>query len=76
MLAERGAERVISFDIVPKPKKYICELPAIEYVVGDISDLDTVTRAFKGADCVWHLAAAVGPFHPSELYTKVNYQVG
>jgi len=25
-------------------------------------------------DCVFHLAAAVGPFHPKELYMRVNYQ--
>lgn len=29
--------------------------------------------ACKGADCVFHIAAAVGPFHPQELYRKVNY---
>jgi hypothetical protein len=27
--------------------------------------------AVKGADCVWHIAAAVGPFHPTALYDKV-----
>ncbi|PWU86345.1 putative NAD(P)-dependent steroid dehydrogenase protein [Trypanosoma cruzi] len=34
----------------------------------------TYQKAVKGADCVWHLAAAVGPFHPRQLYYKVNYE--
>jgi hypothetical protein len=25
----------------------------------------------QGADCCWHIAAAVGPYHPEEVYTKV-----
>lgn len=73
MLVERGAERVISFDIVP-PKDNHWKDPRIEYVVGDIADKETVMAACKGADCVWHIAAAVGPFHPRELYFRVNYQ--
>jgi sterol-4alpha-carboxylate 3-dehydrogenase (decarboxylating) len=28
----------------------------------------------KGADCVWHNAAAVGPFHPKHTYEEVNHQ--
>lgn len=45
--------------------------PKVEYVQGDISDLDTVMDIMEGADCVWHIAAAVGPYHPTALYTKV-----
>ncbi|KEG09433.1 NAD(P)-dependent steroid dehydrogenase protein [Trypanosoma grayi] len=74
MLVERGAERVVCFDIVPVEKVVsVWRHPAIEYVVGDIANYDDVSKAVKGADCVWHLAAAVGPFHPQELYDKVNY---
>lgn len=29
-------------------------------------------KIIEGADCVWHLAAAVGPYHPEEVYVKVN----
>ena len=72
MLVERGATRVISFDIVPPNKKF-WRHPAIEYVTGDIADPDAVDRACEGVDCVWHIAAAVGPFHPQELYMKINY---
>lgn len=28
----------------------------------------------EGADCVWHVAALVGPYHPKEAYYKVNYE--
>lgn len=69
MLVERGAERVISFDIVP-PHDNCWKHEAIEYVVGDISDTDMVDKVCEGVDCVWHIAAAVGPFHPQELYVN------
>eukprot|EP00039_Didymoeca_costata_P000174 m.44461 g.44461 ORF g.44461 m.44461 type:complete len:397 (+) comp10096_c0_seq3:23-1213(+) len=71
MLVERGAEQVISFDIVEKPKNP-WEHKAIKYIAGDIANMDDVMRVCEGADCVFHLAAAVGPFHPTELYDKVN----
>jgi len=73
MLVERGAQKVISLDIVPPPDT-AWKHPHIEYVVGDITNLETVKEVCKGADCVWHNAAAVGPFHPKPLYYKVNYQ--
>jgi len=72
MLVQRGASRVVSFDIVPKPDR-AWEHPNIDYMVGDITDKESVMRACEGADCVWHLAAAVGPFHPHDLYERVNY---
>ncbi|KNC70143.1 hypothetical protein SARC_17333, partial [Sphaeroforma arctica JP610] len=63
---------VVSFDIAPKPES-ASEDSRIEYIQGDISDVAVVKRAFAGVDCVWHIAAIVGPFHPLELYRKVNY---
>ena len=42
-------------------------------MLGDIRNKDQVMDACKGADCVWHNAAAVGPFHPTELYEQVNH---
>ena len=53
MLVERGAKRVVSLDIVPKPEE-AWDHPNIEWIVGDITDPDVVNRAVKGADCVWH----------------------
>lgn len=72
MLIERGAKRVVSFDIVP-PNKTAWTHPNIEYIVGDLTDKAAVIDACEGADCVWHIAACVGPFHPKPLYMKVNY---
>ncbi|CAM9262091.1 unnamed protein product [Ectocarpus fasciculatus] len=72
MLVERGAARVISFDIAPKPKDAI-ENPVIEYVQGDIMDTDLLDRLCKGIDCVFHIAALVGPYHATAMYKKVNY---
>ncbi|KAH9107168.1 hypothetical protein AeMF1_017437 [Aphanomyces euteiches] len=74
MLVERGAEKVVSFDIVPKPAQGYWDHPAIEYVVGDVANKQAVFDACKGADCVFHLAAAVGPFHPRDLYLRINYE--
>ena len=74
MLVERGAKKVVSFDIVPKERvAHVWDHPAIEYMVGDITNKADVERAIEGADCVWHLAAAVGPFHPKAIYEKVNF---
>jgi len=73
MLVERGAKKVRVLDVVPPPKNAWHD-PRIEYVVGDICDRATVAAFVAGADCVWHNAAAVGPFHPTDLYFKVNYE--
>lgn len=73
MLVERGAESVLSFDIVPAPEA-AWRHPAIRWVVGDITDRGAVVDACEGVDCVFHIAAAVGPYHPYELYRKVNYE--
>ena len=73
MLVERGAKKVISLDIVPPPKD-AWQHPAIDWRVCDVTDKEGVSAAIKGADCVWHNAAAVGPFHPRDLYFKVNYE--
>lgn len=75
MLVERGAEKVIAFDIVPKEKALgAWDSDKIVYLRGDITNYEDVSNAVKGCDCVWHLAAAVGPFHPQSLYKKVNYE--
>jgi nucleoside-diphosphate-sugar epimerase len=72
MLVERGAKRVVSFDIAPKPKDAM-HRPEIEYVQGDLTDAATVMRLCEGVECVFHIAALVGPYHPREAYRKVNY---
>lgn len=72
MLIERGAELVVSLDIVPPSNAW--QNPRIKYLTCDIGDKEAVVAACKGIDCVWHIAAAVGPFHPEALYRKVNYE--
>jgi nucleoside-diphosphate-sugar epimerase len=72
MLVERGAKKVISFDIAPKPKDAM-EVPEIQYVQGDITNSKFVEDLCDGVDCVFHIAALVGPYHPKEAYKRVNY---
>mmetsp|Transcript_35085 Transcript_35085/g.88420 ORF Transcript_35085/g.88420 Transcript_35085/m.88420 type:complete len:364 (+) Transcript_35085:80-1171(+) len=74
MLVERGAASVVSFDIAPGPPELSAPQPGVEYVQGDLSDAATVERICEGADCVWHIAALVGPYHPRAAYHKVNYE--
>jgi nucleoside-diphosphate-sugar epimerase len=62
MLVERGAQRVVAMDILPKPRDAIDDA-RVEYVHGDIRDKALVDKICRGADCVWHNAAAVGTKH-------------
>jgi len=73
MLVERGATKVRVLDVVP-PGPLCWKDPRIEYTVGSICDAALVAKVVDGADCVWHMAAAVGPFHPKQLYRQVNYE--
>eukprot|EP00638_Chattonella_subsalsa_P000021 CAMPEP_0117742988 /NCGR_PEP_ID=MMETSP0947-20121206/5860_1 /TAXON_ID=44440 /ORGANISM="Chattonella subsalsa, Strain CCMP2191" /LENGTH=285 /DNA_ID=CAMNT_0005559589 /DNA_START=93 /DNA_END=947 /DNA_ORIENTATION=- len=73
MLVERGAKKVVSFDIAPKPKDAL-EDARIVYMQGNLINQNDVDRMCEGADCIWHIAALVGPFHPKEAYVQVNYQ--
>ncbi|KAI9006979.1 sterol-4-alpha-carboxylate 3-dehydrogenase, decarboxylating [Hyaloraphidium curvatum] len=72
MLVERGAARVVSFDLAGRPRD-ASDDPRIEYVQGDITKYEDCVKAFKGCTAVWHIAAAVGPYHPPEVFEKVNY---
>lgn len=73
MLIERGARRVVSFDISPTPKDAM-ESSKVEYVKGDLTKLEEVVKACIGIDCVYHIAALVGPYYPKEAYRTVNYE--
>ena len=81
MLVERGASSVVSFDLrspdasdsdmdYVKPE----DKSKVEYVIGDLTNPDDIIKACVGADCVWHIAALVGPFHAHGAYVKVNYE--
>ncbi len=73
MLLERGALEVVSFDVSPPPS-WAKEDNGIKYVTGDITDFNAVSDVCQKADCVWHVAALVGPFHKKEAYMAVNYK--
>ncbi|UPR04493.1 steroid dehydrogenase [Chloropicon primus] len=76
MLAERGAKVVVSFDIAPKPKDAKKKIKGCEivYVQGDLTKYPMLVSAFEGCDCVWHIAALVGPYHDYKKYYEVNYK--
>jgi nucleoside-diphosphate-sugar epimerase len=63
---------VVAFDINPKPSNAM-ESNKIEYFQGDLTNPDHVASAIKGVDCVFHIAALVGPYHSEAAYVKVNY---
>lgn len=73
MLVERGAKRVVSFDINKNTCPAAIRYDNLEDYIGDLTNKDQLRQAFKGADCVWHIAAVVGPYHKEEVYMKVNY---
>ena len=70
MLHDRGND-VVSFDKVAAPPGHqeIC------HVIGDLTCLADVLAVCEGAVCVYHIAAAVGPYLPQPVYKAVN-QVG
>ena len=73
MLVERGATRVVAFDIAPKPED-AGDDPRIVWMQGDLTNPRDVDKACEGSECVWHIAALVGPYHALDMYMKVNYQ--
>lgn len=78
MLAERGAQSVVSLDLA---------LPAdvdslnshggrVRWATGDITSVEQMTSAFREAraTCVFHVAALVGPDFEAAAYERVNHQ--
>ncbi|MEM6995186.1 MAG: NAD-dependent epimerase/dehydratase family protein [Myxococcota bacterium] len=71
MLVERGAKRVVAFDVAPPPADAL-EHPAVQYVTADIRDKAAVADACRDVDCCFHIAALVGPYHEESAYEAVN----
>ncbi|CAM9654196.1 unnamed protein product, partial [Laminaria digitata] len=46
----------------------------IDPAQGNLTNPEDVNKACEGADCVWHIAALVGPFHAKDAFMAVNYQ--
>lgn len=79
MLAEGGAAKVIALDISPPPAAEAgaaCDAShaVITFRRCDVTDRAAVLAAVEPADCLWHIAALVGPFHPRHAYDAVNFR--
>jgi nucleoside-diphosphate-sugar epimerase len=49
----------------------------VKYVQGDLTKYEDLLSAYEDIeqlDCIFHIAALVGPYHPQEAYYKVNYE--
>eukprot|EP00501_MAST-03F_sp_TOSAG23-6_P001550 GSMAST32.ASY1.ANO1.1614.1 assembled CDS len=78
LLVDRGAKEIIACDIrnIPMKDRVTTKDDSqcmIKYVVADITEFDQLKGHFDGIDCVFHIAALVGPFFKHELYLGVNY---
>jgi len=80
MLLDRGCREVVAFDL-REPGEGIKEgwerRGKVTVVVGDLArmeDLEDAVGGGGGIDCVYHIGALVGPFHPKEMFLKVNYE--
>lgn len=87
MLLERGAKKVVCFDIVSPSSELLKRFEtaasgdASRFRIysgphdGNLTKKDSVMRAFGNddIDIVYHIAALVGPFHEYDSYIAVNY---
>lgn len=73
MLVERGAEKVVAFDVAP-PAADALDDPRVVYVQGDIRNAEDVLAACRDVDCCFHLAALVGPYYTPQAFEEVNYR--
>jgi nucleoside-diphosphate-sugar epimerase len=46
----------------------------VEFTEGDVTDLDSLRRACKGVDCIYHSAARVGDWGPWEDFVRITIQ--
>ncbi|HEY9011947.1 MAG TPA: NAD(P)-dependent oxidoreductase [Devosia sp.] len=67
----RGDE-IVSIDRVENPEWQ----GRVEHIVTDMSDYDTLVRAFKGCDAMIHMAAIPSPFHLPDHVVHNNNVVG
>lgn len=77
-LLQRGATRVIALDIreVPAAERVTPtqgQQGTVHYHMADITKPESLSGHFDGVDCVFHIAALVGPFFPQKAYLAVNY---
>lgn len=70
LLAKGVAVRVLAR---PSPRADSLAAAGVEIALGDLRDQDSIARAVKGADVVYHLAAKVGSA-PRDAYFETNVQ--
>ena len=49
-------------------------LENIEYITGDITDVDSLKFAVEDVDVIFHCAALVKDYGPKELFNKINFE--
>lgn len=85
MLLERGAKKVVCFDVVA-PDSALLERFKVAaggdserfricsgMEDGNLTNKSAISKACKGVDILYHIAALVGPFHDRDKYFDVNY---
>ncbi|MGB9624275.1 MAG: NAD-dependent epimerase/dehydratase family protein [Phycisphaerae bacterium] len=46
----------------------------VEFAEGDVTDLESLRRACRGVDCIYHAAARVGDWGPWEDFVRITVQ--
>jgi len=73
MLLDKGAERVNCLEVGKRPEgREKLKDERVHWHEGDVARMDDVRKAVAGCDCVYHMAALVGPYHPRRKYELVN----
>lgn len=71
MLVERGDDvRAMARPVEDAAR--LRALPGVELVSGDMTDLDSLKRAVRGVERVYHTAAKTGPWGPEDIYWATN----
>jgi len=83
MLFERGVKSVAAFDLKPADDGLKARVASaikvgggsgsVTWLIGDLTSASSVSSACTDIDTIYHIAALVGPFYPTELYHAVNY---
>lgn len=86
MLLERGAKKVVCFDVATPSSDLVERFTAAAggdserlrtcsgVEDGNLTNATAVSKACEGVDVVYHIAALVGPFHDRDKYYAVNYE--
>jgi nucleoside-diphosphate-sugar epimerase len=73
LLVERGDE-VRALVRPVEDASRLQALPGVEIIHGDMADIDSLRRAVRGVQRVYHIAAKTGPWGPEAVYHATNVQ--